>query len=149
MSAAVPQSPLQRRKREGVLAATVVGVAVLVLVLMLLSLRAARAETPASAPAAPVGLDVGEVAPFAGLLLPETAAFEYAGVRASLEECRLKVDVRDRELARLLAAPPVAAVSPVKWTFWVGLGVGLVGGVVAGAAALLGGARLSAALGGS
>lgn len=100
-----------------------------VLVLTLVFARAARAGTPESGPAA-VGLAAGEAAPWAGVLIPESRVAEYVGLGAELTECRLKVDVRDRELTRLLSAPlPAAPPAAIRIGFWPGLAVGVVIGV--------------------
>lgn len=133
-----------RRGREDVEARWLLAALFVVLVLTLLAAKVARAEPapgvvapvaesmPASAPVAwpedPVGLAAGAPAPFPGVLLPEARVLDYLGSRARLEECSVKLDVRDRELARVLAAVPSPAPA-LRWSFWPGVAVGLVVGV--------------------
>ena len=103
--------------------------------------RADEAAPPASRPALgdPVGLDAGEAAPFPGVLLPESRVLDYLDSKTRLEECSVRLGVRDRELARLLAAPPAPTSAAIKLSFWPGVAVGLVVGigVLYGASVLL------------
>lgn len=105
------------------------------LVATLFFARLARADEPSSMPtSAPVmevvPLEAGAIAPYSGLLVPESTFVKYMRQRLLVDELTAKLDIRDR----LLMEKPLIENTPptfgVSWSFVVGVGVGV---VVAGA----------------
>lgn len=92
------------------------------------------AQLPADAPINNwdfVVLGNGQPAPGGGVLLREEAFKRVVLQQAQLTEARAQVKARDEALAKAL---PLVERSPLeRWGFWVGLGLGVVGGAAIGA----------------
>ena len=120
-------------------------VAFVVIVLILFLAKFAQAEeAPASAPSsAPselvVPLSAGAVAPFAGLLVPESTFIGYMRQEIRITELTMKLELRDRLLAEKPVVTKTAPTIGVGWSFILGMGAGVVvaGVVIYGAVAVL------------
>jgi hypothetical protein len=83
---------------------------------------AAAEATPGAVP-----LEVGEQAPFDGVLLPEAMLLNYLRLQADLAEANWRIEVRDRALEQLesdLAQAKTRASKP-RPGFWLGVAVGV------------------------